>query len=679
MSKVDFQFNGGSTIIQCNENDLMDTICSRFSDKVQIDKDKLIFSYNGKGGNEFNKRLSFSGMANLEDKIKNKMTVLVFTNEGNNNSNSNNIIKSKLVICPECKEISKLNIKDYKVTISDCKNKHTKRNLSLNEFEDSQKIDLSQIKCHECQTSKAKTFKMQFKYCMNCNFNLCPICEKKHDDNHTIILYDEINYYCKKHYDTFAQFCETCKTNICMECEEEHSNHKTIYFGKILTNQKELQNNLEQLQQLFQKFNKDFEAILQILTCVKNNFELYYKIKKDIIDNQNKKNKQNKNYEMLMNLKESNNCNDFIEDIKKIIDQSTYKNKFMGILGIYNKIKQTNFASLDNEMSDLKKKYDDLLLENKILNSEKDKLDSKCDELENENQDLEAENEELNTKLSKLEEEKEELTKEISKLKLTPIKRKSFSIDPEYEKYKKQSELIGKTFDLGIDQKTRTCTKYNLGNKCLIMHLIQSNYITSEKVVKVMLDVDRNDFAPQNPYADRPQYIGYNVTISAPHMHAFALEYLSDYCTQGAKILDVGSGSGFLTVALSKMTNDTGTVVGIDHIPELYDFGMKNINKNHSELIKQKKIILVLGDGRKGYKEKGPYKAIHVGACSEKEPQELIEQLDCNGRMFIPVGKKGETQNIYIYDKDADGKVTCKSILSVCYGMLTDVESQLNQ
>ena len=675
MSKVDFNFNGGSTIIQCNENDSMDSICSKFSDKIQIDKNKLIFSYNGKGGNEFNKSLSFSEMANLEDKIKNKMSVLVFTNEGNNKSN--NIIKSKVVICPECKEISKLNIKNYKVTISNCKNNHIKENLSLSEFEDSQKIDLSQILCHECKKSKAETFQKKFNYCMNCNINLCPICENKHDENHSIILYDDINYICKKHNDNFAQYCETCKINICMECEEEHENHKKIYFGKILTNQKELQNNLEQLQQLFQKFNKDFESILQIITCVKNNFELYYKIKKDISDNN--KNKKNKNYELLMNLKESNNCADFIEDIKKIIDQNTYKNKFMGILGIYNKIKNTNFANLDSEMSDLKKKYDDLLLENKILNSEKDKLESKCDTLENEKLDLEAENEELNSKLSELEDEIEKLNKEISKLKLTPIKRKSFSVDPEYEKYKKQSELIGKTFDLGIDQKTRVCTKYNLGNKCLIMHLIQSNFIISEKVVKVMLDVDRNDFAPSNPYADRPQYIGYNVTISAPHMHAFALEYLSDYCTEGAKILDVGSGSGFLTVALSKMTNDSGTVVGIDHIPELYEFGMKNIKKNHSELIKKGKIILVIGDGRKGYKEKGPYKAIHVGACSEKEPQELIDQLDYNGRMFIPVGKKGETQSICIYDKDAHGKVTCKSILSVCYGMLTDVESQLNQ
>ena len=59
-------------------------------------------------------------------------------------------------------------------------------------------------------------------------------------------------------------------------------------------------------------------------------------------------------------------------------------------------------------------------------------------------------------------------------------------------------------------------------------------------------------------------------------------------------------------------------------------------------------------------------------------PYELIKQLDKNGRMFIPIGEKGKTQNIYIIDKDYFGNVTYKSILSVCYGMLTDVYTQLN-
>lgn len=223
-----------------------------------------------------------------------------------------------------------------------------------------------------------------------------------------------------------------------------------------------------------------------------------------------------------------------------------------------------------------------------------------------------------------------------------------------------------------------------MSNKCLLIELVVSStedtkFIDSEKVAQVMLDVDRGDFAPQNYYINRPVYIGYNVTISAPHMHAFALEHLAAFCTKGAKILDIGSGSGYLTVALSKMTGDTGRVIGVEHIPELYEFGIQNVKKNHANLLNRKKIIFLNEDGRKGCKRYGPYKAIHVGAACEELPQEIIDQLDYNGRMFIPIGPTGKTQNIYIIDRDNTGKITYKSILSVCYGMLRDKESQLEQ
>ena len=49
---------------------------------------------------------------------------------------------------------------------------------------------------------------------------------------------------------------------------------------------------------------------------------------------------------------------------------------------------------------------------------------------------------------------------------------------------------------------------------------------------------------PQWAYMDAPQSIGYAATISAPHMHAYALELLLDQLRPGAKVLDVGSGTG---------------------------------------------------------------------------------------------------------------------------------------
>ena len=82
--------------------------------------------------------------------------------------------------------------------------------------------------------------------------------------------------------------------------------------------------------------------------------------------------------------------------------------------------------------------------------------------------------------------------------------------------------------------------------KTLLDHLVKSKVIQTEQVYKAMLQVDRADFTDSNPYEDHPQYIDYNATISAPHMHAYALEYLSQFLTPKCHVLDVGSGSGYL-------------------------------------------------------------------------------------------------------------------------------------
>lgn len=69
--------------------------------------------------------------------------------------------------------------------------------------------------------------------------------------------------------------------------------------------------------------------------------------------------------------------------------------------------------------------------------------------------------------------------------------------------------------------------------------------IKSEKVVEVMQNIDRALFVPEGtpPYIDSPMSIGYNVTISAPHMHAMCLELLEDKLQPGMHALDVGSGT----------------------------------------------------------------------------------------------------------------------------------------
>ncbi|VDQ08172.1 unnamed protein product [Trichobilharzia regenti] len=70
-----------------------------------------------------------------------------------------------------------------------------------------------------------------------------------------------------------------------------------------------------------------------------------------------------------------------------------------------------------------------------------------------------------------------------------------------------------------------------------------------------MLSVDRGYFTNSSPYLDRPRPIGFAATISAPHMHAHALEALRDHLKPGSHALDVGSGSGYLTACMALMVS----------------------------------------------------------------------------------------------------------------------------
>lgn len=211
----------------------------------------------------------------------------------------------------------------------------------------------------------------------------------------------------------------------------------------------------------------------------------------------------------------------------------------------------------------------------------------------------------------------------------------------------------------------------------LVDNLRRRGIITSDKVYKAMLSTDRADFISSRQYNDSPQYISHGATISAPHMHAYALEYLKDFVMPGKHVLDVGSGSGYLTVALSKLMSDEGVVVGVEHIQNLFDYSKKCIEKSNRNLLETKRIILYNEDGRKGCTAHAPYSAIHVGAAAERIPEELINQLDFGGRMFIPVGPPGGDQNIYVVDKNMKGEITRKSIMGVSYVPLTSVEKQL--
>eukprot|EP00750_Incisomonas_marina_P024936 INCI5233.2.p1 GENE.INCI5233.2~~INCI5233.2.p1 ORF type:complete len:313 (+),score=35.97 INCI5233.2:15-953(+) len=214
----------------------------------------------------------------------------------------------------------------------------------------------------------------------------------------------------------------------------------------------------------------------------------------------------------------------------------------------------------------------------------------------------------------------------------------------------------------------RMCSAWHCSsssNDGLVSNLQDGGLISDPRVRRAMQAVDRGDYAPNHPYDDRPIYLGYNATISAPHMHAHALELLADSAGKsGARVLDVGCGSGYLVAALAHLDGtNTSQVHGIDVIPELVEMSKRNTAKTEagSTLMETERIVFVLADGWAGLPDKAPFDAIHVGAAAREVPEQLVAQLAPGGRMIIPVGADGGAQEYLQIDRGHDGELTQKN------------------
>jgi len=189
--------------------------------------------------------------------------------------------------------------------------------------------------------------------------------------------------------------------------------------------------------------------------------------------------------------------------------------------------------------------------------------------------------------------------------------------------------------------------------------------IDDPAVRRAMREVPRHRFVPgsllRSAYDDQPLPIGFGQTISQPYIVALMTQLLK-LPPRGARVLEVGTGSGYQAAVLSPLAAEVYTIEIIPGLARsaasrLMELGYANVHVRE-------------GDGYYGWREHAPYDGIVVTAAATHVPPPLIEQLKEGGRMAIPVGSVFFAQYLMVVEKK-DGKVPTQSVIPVRFVPLT--------
>jgi protein-L-isoaspartate(D-aspartate) O-methyltransferase len=145
-----------------------------------------------------------------------------------------------------------------------------------------------------------------------------------------------------------------------------------------------------------------------------------------------------------------------------------------------------------------------------------------------------------------------------------------------------------------------------------------------------------------NPYEDRMVPMTRRYLMTAPRIVAITLEALRDQLKDGARILDIGSGSGYMTTCMALMTGASGHVLGIETDRELYALSQKNISEDRPELIQKGQVRLeCVTDVTQDFATQGQFDAIHV-AVAVTDPGPFMSQLKAGGRLIMRTGPSSD-------------------------------------
>ena len=186
-----------------------------------------------------------------------------------------------------------------------------------------------------------------------------------------------------------------------------------------------------------------------------------------------------------------------------------------------------------------------------------------------------------------------------------------------------------------------------------MIQLLLEMGIKDFRVLDAISQVPRHVFLDEalwsRAYENRALTIGYKQTISQPYIVAKMTEHLISHTSKRGKvmnkILEIGSGCGYQSAVLSYFAKE---ICAVERVKPLVLKSRENLRE-----LQIRNILVKHADGFEGWGEDSKFDGIICAAAPRQYPEELIDLLEINGKLVIPVGLEGH-QKLYVVTKTSE-------------------------
>jgi len=209
-------------------------------------------------------------------------------------------------------------------------------------------------------------------------------------------------------------------------------------------------------------------------------------------------------------------------------------------------------------------------------------------------------------------------------------------------------------------------TRYNM-----VEQQIRPWDVLDQKVLNLLFELRREEFVPavyrSLAFVDMEIPLGHGEVMLAPKMEARILQELQIKKTD--RILEVGSGSGYLTALLARQGEH---VYSVEIVPELKAMAEKNLQAHGIS-----NVTLEQGDAARGWPDHGPYDVIVLTGSTPVLPEAFQNSLKTGGRMFAVVGDAPVMEAVLVtcvaQEKEA-GVYNTVSLFETCIPLLKNAQ-----